>query len=206
MTRSVVIRVRRSCDRRGSMISKLFDNYLRWGIGPYVITYRRRNSNWTRPGWVLISLGPWRAVGIQSQPDLPIILVHCQDLKKIPPPSGLVSWIDAARLVDVPAPLVLGASTMDRTMQGPPSIAIIPPEGGAVLSESASVKSAQLLPDSLSGRLEGSRIDVSSAAPSITVVVLPQEVLLVDAASNLHPYFTHRLDAGLSDLQRLLMR
>ena len=39
-------------------------------------------------------------------------------------------------------------------------------------------------------------MDVSSAAPSTTVVVFPQEVLLVDAASNLHPFFTHRLDAG----------
>ena len=39
-------------------------------------------------------------------------------------------------------PLVLGASTMDRTMQETPSLAVIPPEGGAVLSESASVKSA----------------------------------------------------------------
>ena len=29
-------------------------------------------------------------------------------------------------------------------------------------------------------------MDVSSAAPSATVVVFPQEVLLVDATSNLH--------------------
>ena len=100
--------------------------------------------------YLVVSLAGW-AVGIQSQPDLPIILVHCQDLKKILHPSGLVSWIDAARPVDVPAPLVLGASTMDRTTQDSPSIAIIPPEGAAVLSESASVKSAQLLSDSLSG-------------------------------------------------------
>ena len=120
--------------------------------------------------YLAVSLAGW-AVGIQSQPDLPIILVHCQDLKKIPHPSGLVSWIDAARPVDVPAPLVLGDSTMDCTTQGSPSIAIMPPEGGTVLSESASVKSAQLLPDFLFGRPEGSGIDVSSAAPSITVVV-----------------------------------
>ena len=46
-------------------------------------------------------------------------------------------------------PPVLGASTMDCTTQGSPSIAVLPPEGRAVLSESASVKSAQLLPASL---------------------------------------------------------
>ena len=56
---------------------------------------------------------------------------------------------------------------MDCTTQGSPSIAVIPPEGGAVLSESASVKSAQLLPESLSGQPEGSGMDVSSAAGGI---------------------------------------
>ena len=61
--------------------------------------------------YLVVSLAGW-AVGIQSQPDLPIILVHCQDLKKIPHPSGLVLWIDAARLVDVPAPLVLCAEEL----------------------------------------------------------------------------------------------
>ena len=55
----------------------------------------------------------------------------CQDsVTKIPHPSGLVSWIDTAPPVDVTAPPALGASTMDRTMQGSPSIAVIPPEGG----------------------------------------------------------------------------
>ena len=37
MTRSVVIRVRLSCDRRGSMISELSDDYLRWGLGPTLL-------------------------------------------------------------------------------------------------------------------------------------------------------------------------
>ena len=51
----------------------------------------------------------------------------------VSPPSGLVSWIDVA----LP---VLGASTMGRTMQGSPSIDVLPPEEGDVLSEIASVK------------------------------------------------------------------
>ena len=57
-------------------------------------------SAWVGP-YLVVSLAGW-AVGIQLRPDSPIILVHCQDLKKIPRPSGLVSWIDVARPVGVP--------------------------------------------------------------------------------------------------------
>ena len=39
-------------------------------------------------------------------------------------------------------------------------------------------------------------MDVSSAALSSAVVSFPQGILLVDATSILHPFFTHRLDAG----------
>ena len=39
-------------------------------------------------------------------------------------------------------------------------------------------------------------MDVSSAALSSAVVSFPQKVLLVDVTSNLHPFLTHRLDAG----------
>ena len=69
--------------------------------------------------YLVVSLAGW-ALGIQLHPDSPIILVHCQDLKKIPRPSGLVSWIDAARPEGVPTSPVLGASTMGRTTQGFP--------------------------------------------------------------------------------------
>ena len=58
------------------------------------------DSAWVGP-YLVVSLAGW-AVGIQLRPDSPIILVHCQDLKKIPRPSGLVSWIDVARPVGVP--------------------------------------------------------------------------------------------------------
>ena len=39
-------------------------------------------------------------------------------------------------------------------------------------------------------------MDVSSAALNSAVVTFPQEVLLVDTISILHPFSTHRLDAG----------
>ena len=142
-----------------------------------------------------MSLAGW-AVGIQLQPDSPIILVHCQDLKKIPRPSCLVSWIDIVHPVGVQTLPVLGASTMGRTTQGSPSIAVLPPDEGVVLSEIASVRSAQFSSESRSRRHEGSKMNVWSAALSSTVVYFPQKVLLVDATSNLHPFSTHQLDAG----------
>ena len=39
-------------------------------------------------------------------------------------------------------------------------------------------------------------MDVSSAALGSAVASFPHEVLLVDATSILHPFSTHRLDAG----------
>ena len=39
-------------------------------------------------------------------------------------------------------------------------------------------------------------MDVSSAALNSAVVTFPHMVMLVDATSNLHPFFIHRLDAG----------
>ena len=154
------------------------------------------DSAWVAIGpYLVVSLASW-AVGIQLQPDSPIILVHCLGLKKIPHPSGLVSWIDVAHPVGVPTFPVLGASMMGRTTQGSTSIAVLPPEEGAVLSEIASVKSVPFPSESRSCRPEVSGMDVSSAALSSAVVSFPQEVLLVDATSILHPFSTHRLDAG----------
>ena len=119
-----VLRQKRLYDRRA--VRRLF------AVGDWALRYyspaKKCKLDWIGP-YLVVSLAGW-AVGIQSQSDSPIIFVHCQELKKIPHPSGLVSWIDAARPAGVPTPPVLGASTMGRTMQGAPSIAVIPQEGG----------------------------------------------------------------------------
>ena len=136
------------------------------------------DSAWVGP-YLAVSLAGW-ALGIQLHPDSPIILVHCQNLKKIPRPSGLVSWIDAARLEGVPTIPVLGASTMGRTTQGSPSEAVLTPDEGAVLPDLDSVKSAKSFSRYRSGRPDASEMDVSSAALSSAVVTFPQTILLVD--------------------------
>ena len=145
--------------------------------------------------YIVVSLAGW-AVRIQLRPDSLIILVHFQDLKKIPHPSGLVSWIDVARPVGCAHASGIGRQYDEPHYARIPSIAVLPPEEGAVLSEIASVKSAQFPSESRTCRPEGSGMDVSSAALSSAVVSFPKEVLLVDATSILHPFSTHRLDVG----------
>ena len=47
------------------------------------------DSPWIGP-YLVVSLIGW-AIGIQKAPEFPIVIVHCQDIKKIPPPPGAVS-------------------------------------------------------------------------------------------------------------------
>ena len=148
--------------------------------------------------YLVASLSGW-AVGIKLQPDSPVILVHCQDMKKIPRPSGLVSWIDANRPEGLPTPPVLGASRMGHSTQRSLSIAVIPPEDGALLSGSASVDSAPQLPGSLSYHPDGSVMGVSSDSPGTVVIILPHKVFLEDTTVSLHPFFMHWLDVGPYD-------
>ena len=105
-----------------------------------------------------------------------------------------MSWIDAAR--PLPTSPVLGASMMGRSTWRSLSIAVVPLEEGTLLSRGASVKSARLLPGSLSCHPEGSVMDVSSDSPGTVVTFLPQEVLLVDATISLRPFFMHWLDVS----------
>ena len=67
-------------------------------------------SAWVGP-YLVVSLAGW-ALEIQRHPDSPLILVHCQDLKNNPRPSGLASWIEAPQPKGAPTIPVLGASTM----------------------------------------------------------------------------------------------
>ena len=73
-----------------------------------------------------------------------ILLVHCQDVKKVPQPSGVRSWITTPSPVNAPPVPVLGASTIAYTSQGSPSIDVLPPDEGVVLADvdSADVHSA----------------------------------------------------------------
>ena len=185
----VVRRQKRLYDRRA--VRRLF------AVGDWVLRYYspakkcKLDSDWVGP-YLVVSLAG-RAVGIQLHRDSAIILVHCQDSKKIPCHSGLVSWIDAARRLAALRKVHF------------PSIVVLPPNKGAILSEIASVKSAQFFSESRSCRLEGSGMDVSSAALSSAVVSFPHKIILVDAiVTYIHSLHTGWM-LGLSVLRQLLM-
>ena len=171
-----------------------------FAVGDWVLRYYspakkcKLDSAWVGP-YLVVSLAGW-ALGIQRHPDSPLILVHCQDLKKIPRASGLVSWIEAPLSKGAPTIPVLGASTMARTSQGSPSVAVLPPDEGAILADVDSVGSAGSLSGSRADCPNASVVDVSSASLSSAVVPFSQTVLQVNVPCDLHPFFAHKLDAG----------
>ena len=88
------------------------------------------DSAWIGP-YLIVSFMGW-TIGIQKDPDSPIVMVHCQDAKKIPAPMGAVSWLTSKESSIKPSVIVLGASTMHRTMPSSLSITAAPStdEGG----------------------------------------------------------------------------
>ena len=96
------------------------------------------DSVWTGPYLVVALLG-W-TVGIQKHPDVPVILIHCQDVNKIAKPCGVQSWIVGPPPVGAPAVPMLGASTVAHTSRGSPSITALPPDEGVVLEDVDSVR------------------------------------------------------------------
>ena len=92
-TGQAVQRQKRLYDQRA--VRRLF------AIGDWMMRYYhagkkcKLDSIWTCP-YLVVSLIGW-AVGIQKHPDMPVILIHCQDVKKVPQPSGVRSWIATPR-------------------------------------------------------------------------------------------------------------
>ena len=79
--------------------------------------------DWTLSDSVAHWLGPWDT----KDSDSPIVMVHCQDLKKVPPPPGDVSWLATKQLSIAPSVPILGASNMQRMSQSSPSFKVAAP-------------------------------------------------------------------------------
>ena len=157
------------------------------------------DSVWTGPYLVVALLG-W-TVGIQKHPDAPVILIHCQDVKKVPKPCGVQSWIVCPPPVGAPAVPMLGASTMAHTSRRSPSITVLPPDEGMVLEDVDSVREGRSYSqDCGSGHLS-SPSDDTRMAPMMDSVLpmdttLATTALRIDGACILHPFSVHMLDAG----------
>ena len=148
---------------------------------------------------LVVSIVGW-AVGIHKYPDAPILLVHCQDVKKVPQPSRVWSWITTPSPVSAPPVPVLGASTVAHTSQGSPSIDVWPPNEGVVLADvdSAGVNSESGSQESdRSWRtVDSSRMGVSSNSVYSAGLSLSASILRIGESCVLHSFTPHKLDAG----------
>ena len=176
-----------------------------FAIGDWVMRYYpvgkkcKLDSIWTGPYLVVALLG-W-TVGIQKHPDVPMILIHCQDVNKVPQLSGVQSWIAAPQPVGAPAVPMLGASTVAHTSRGSPSITALPPdEGVVVLADVDSVSDGRSNSHDRGSGHASAPSDDSRMAP-MTDSVFPTDApfaataLRIDDGCALHPFSVHKLDA-----------
>ena len=148
------------------------------------------DSAWIGP-YLIVSLIGW-ALGIQKDPDSPIVTVHCQDLKKVPPPPGAVSWLTTKQLSIAPSVPILGASTMQRTSQSSPSLTVAVPAEGAIIADvdSEHSVSSSVAPSDTSG------MDITSA-PLISVPrPVESRAVRIDSSCVILPFYIHKMDSG----------
>ena len=168
-------------------------------VGDWVMRYYapakkcKLDSAWIGP-YLVVSFMGW-TIGIQKGPDSPIVRVHCQDAKKIPAPRGAVSWLKSKEPSIRPSVIVVGASTMHRTVPSSFSITAVPSAGGGMGTTGAQSAS----PARLSGKSSASvtsSVDVSSA----TLISVHSRVEAtsgeLDSSCVIHPFHVHKMDSG----------
>ena len=176
-----------------------------FAIGDWVMRYYpagkkcKLDSVWTGPYLVVAFLG-W-TVGIQKHPDVPLILIHCQDVKKVPQPSGVQLWIAAHPPVGAPAVPMLGASTVAHTSRGSPSITALPPDEGVVLTDVDFVRNGRStlhgrVSDHASAPSDDSQMALMTDSVSPTDNPFAATTLRSNNACALHPFSLHMLNAG----------
>ena len=125
-----------------------------------------------------------------------MIFIHCQDVKKIPPPSGVQSWLTIPPTGGTPAVPMLGASTVAHT-----SVTALPPDEGVELADVDSAQHERSLSQhresihdstpSEDGR--SSPLIGSAGAPAIPFAI---SAIRIYVTSVLHPFFPQKSDAG----------
>ena len=148
------------------------------------------DSAWIGP-YLIVSLIGW-ALGIQKDSDSPIVMVHCQDLKKVPPPPGAVSWLVTKQLSIAPSVPILGASTMQRTSQSSPSLTVAAPAEGAIIADVDSEHSvgSSVAPSITSG------MDIASARHNSVLIPVESRAVRIDSSCVIHPFYIHKMDSG----------
>ena len=153
-------------------------------VGDWVMRYYapakkcKLDSAWIGP-YLVVSFMGW-TIGIQKDPGSPIVMVHCQDAKKIPAPRGAVSWLKSKESSTVPSLL---------------SITAVPSASGGM--ETTGAQSAP--PARLSGNSSvsvTSSVDVSSATLISAHSRVEGTSGELDSSCVIHPFHVHKMDSG----------
>ena len=135
-----------------------------------------------------MSLIGW-ALGIQKDSESPIVIVHCQDIKKVPPPMGAVSWLSTKQSLAAPSVPILGASTMQRRSHSSPSLTVAAPAEGTRIAD-VDLVSSSLDPSGISG------MDIASAPLVAVPIPVESRAVRIDLACVIHPFYIHKMDSG----------
>ena len=167
-------------------------------VGDWVMRYYspakkcKLDSPWIGP-YLIVSFMGW-TIGIQRQPESPIVMVHCQDAKKIPAPKGAVSWLTSKESSIKPSVMILGASTMQITVPSSLSITMAPSAEEEVAAGGNSTRSVRLsINPSTSG---ASKVDVSSATLISVQSKLENTSVELDSSCVIRQFHVHKMDSG----------
>ena len=167
-------------------------------VGDWVMRYYspakkcKLDSPWIGP-YLIVSFMGW-TIGIQKEPESPIVMVHIQDAKKIPTPTGAVSWLTSKESSMKPSVLILGATTMHRTVPSSLSITMAPSAEEGVAAGGESTRSVcPSIDPSASGP---SQVDVSSATLISVQSRLESTSVELDSSCVIHPFHVHKMDSG----------
>ena len=168
----------------------------KFAVGDWVMRFYspakkcKLDSPWIGP-YLIVSFMGW-TIGIQKAPESPVVMVHCQDVKRIPTPTGAVSWLTSKKSSIQPSVTILGASTMHRTVPGSLSITMAPPAGETVVAGGESIRSVSSSIDPS----DPSQVDVTSATLISVPSRLESRTVEIDSSCVIHPFYVHKMDSG----------
>ena len=150
------------------------------------------DSPWLGPCLVVFLAG-W-AVGVQLHPDSPVLMIHCQDLKKIPLPRGLVSRLRSDTPASSTTPPVLAASTVCHSKPGsaPSTVSDIRPQQSLLQIPASPPHTPASMPNGPAVSMQAS----ASSPRSRVIAIIPCESSRIDDTHVLHPFFYDRFDVG----------
>ena len=113
-----------------------------FALGDWIMRYYPAGKKCKLGPYLIVETLGW-TVGIQRHLDEPVVFIHCQDVKKIPPPSGMQSWLTIPLTRGTLAVPRLGASTVAHTSRDSPSVTALTPDEGVEMADVDSEQNEQ---------------------------------------------------------------